>query len=177
MTDRKHQGMMGTRQSEGGRGERPPTLQHPSLEPLDMAISTVAQVRTFSNSIGSCRLLLFVIASHISPVTDTAWPSVPTLANETKLSIRHVYRLLRRLETMGEIVIYRTPGRVNRYRVKLSPAPDTQESDAHQTPASPTSEPLPPVPAESRVKEDIALSRLNTWLTPGSRIYQLMTSG
>ena len=142
-----------------------------------MSISSVADVRTSSQALGSARLLLLIIASHVSPLNGLAWPSIPTLANETKLSIRHVYRLLKTLEAMGELAVYRTPGRVNTYRVKLSPARDTQESDAHQTPASPTSEPLPPVPAESRVKEDIVLSRLNTWLTPGSRIYQLMTSG
>jgi hypothetical protein len=135
-----------------------------------MAISTVAQVRTQSNSVGSARLLLLIIASHISPVTNTAWPSVLTLANETKLSIRHVYRLLKRLEASGELSITRRPGRVNTYRVNLVSPLDIP------TPDCPVLIPLSPTPDESRVKEDIALSRLNTWLTPGSRIYQLMTS-
>lgn len=169
---------MGSRNSEGGRGERPPTLQHPSLEPLDMAISTVAQVRTQSNSVGSARLLLLIIASHVNPTLDLAWCSVPTLANETKLSIRHVYRLLKRLEAMGEIAIYRTPGRVNHYRVKLSPARDIQETYAPLTRDLPTSEPLPQVPDESNERQDIAPlpETVERFLTPGSRIYQLLTS-
>jgi hypothetical protein len=137
-----------------------------------VAISTVAHVRSHSNTIGSARLLLFVIASHVSPTSDLARPSVPTLARECRLSVRHVYRLLRRLEAMGELEVIRRQGRVNLYRVKLSTTPpqlyptrDTIASQTHDVIAAP----------RSTVKEDIALTRLDAWLTPGSRIWRMLT--
>jgi hypothetical protein len=136
-----------------------------------VAISSVAQVRTSSQALGSARLLLLVIASHVSPVTGLAWPSVPTLARECRLSDRTVYRLLRKLETSGELEIIRRSGRVNRYRIVI------------HRPGQPIYQPLPSItptpdtmPAdESPVKERMSLARLDTWLTPGSRIWHMLT--
>ena len=148
-----------------------------------MSMNSIACVRSQSQALGSARLLLLIIASHVSPLTYTAWPSVPTLSRECRLSERQVYRLLRQLEHSGELVIIRRSGRVNQYRVHVMPE---EYSSSVVPPMSPLNIPTPDHPAsillscmpdESRVKEDVALSRLNTWLTPGSRIYQLMTSG
>jgi DNA-binding transcriptional ArsR family regulator len=139
-----------------------------------VAISTVAQVRTQSNAIGSARLLLLIIASHVSPTSGYAWPSVPTLAKETKLSIRHVYRLIRRLEEMGEIEVTRRSGRVNLYRIKLSTAQPYQLPTPDSI-LSPTRDTIPT--AKSEGKGDIALTRLETWLTPGSRIWKMLVDG
>jgi hypothetical protein len=139
-----------------------------------MAISTVAHVRQHSNTIGSARLLLLIIASHVSPTAGYAWPSIPTLAHETKLSVRHVYRLIRRLEAMGELDVMRRAGRVNVYRVTLSPA----SSDPLPTPdtiPSPTPDTMPT--AKSSYEGNIARSRLETWLTPGSRVWHMLTEG
>jgi Helix-turn-helix domain len=95
-----------------------------------MAISSVAVVRSKSQSTGSARLLLLIIASHVSPLTGFAWASVPTLARECKLSERQVYRLLRKLEAMGELGISRRAGRVNRYTIL---APDNTKSTSPDT--------------------------------------------
>jgi hypothetical protein len=137
-----------------------------------VAISTVAHVRTQSNTVGSARLLLLIIASHISPTSDLARPSVPTLARESRLSVRHTYRLIHRLEAMGELEVIRRQGRVNLYRVKLStassyldPTPDSMPSQTRDVIAAP----------KSLVKEDIALTHLGDWLTPGSRIWCMLT--
>jgi hypothetical protein len=135
-----------------------------------VSISSVAYVRSSSQVVGSARLLLLIIASHISPMTGYAWPSVPTLARECRLSERTVYRLLRKLEASGELAIIRRPGRCNSYRVTVvssyhPPAPDGSDGL-----------PLPSMPDESTGKEDISPERLKTWLTPGSRIYQMLTT-
>jgi hypothetical protein len=136
-----------------------------------MAISTVAQVRTQSNASGSARLLLLIIASHVSPVTGYAWPSVPTLAVECKLSERTIYRLLRQLEASGELYIERRSGRVNRYRIVIHRQTWGQEEPLTLKALTPDT-----IPAdESRERQDISLSRLDAWLTPGSRIYQLLS--
>ena len=117
-----------------------------------MAISTVAQVRTQSNSIGSARLLLVIIASHISPVANYAWPSVPCLAREGRLSERTIYRLITKLEASGELQIHRRPGRVNRYRILLGLSTDPRSADP--TPATFRHEPPDSIPSDERsVKE------------------------
>jgi hypothetical protein len=86
-----------------------------------MSSSTVAQVRSSSQSKGSARLLLFVIASHVNPDTGWAWPSLETLAHEIALSRRRVIQLIHLLETLGELTVRRGHGRghVNFYRVNL----------------------------------------------------------
>jgi hypothetical protein len=138
-----------------------------------MAISTVAQVRTFSNSVGSARLLLLIIASHISPVTGVAWPSIPTLANECRLSARQVIRLIQKLEALGELTVIRRPGRVNLYRVDLSTGQPASypTHDAISTPTHDTS-----LASKSTVEEDIAPEVARKWLSPGSLVYQMLTA-
>jgi hypothetical protein len=166
--------MMAPEMGRGDARDATPGQSLPCMEPLDMAISTVAYVRSQSQALGSARLLLLIIASHVSPLTGLAFPSVPTLANETKLSVRHVYRLIRRLEAMGELEVIRRSGRVNFYRVTLSTAP------AYRDPT--TDIILAPTPAmmlasKSEVKEDIAPERLKAWLTPGSRVWKMLAEG
>jgi hypothetical protein len=84
-----------------------------------MSISTVAQVRTSSKSHGSARTLLLVIASHVNPDTDWAWPSLDTLAHETGLQRRRTIDLIHILERLGELEVRRGQGRghVNFYRI------------------------------------------------------------
>jgi biotin operon repressor len=104
-----------------------------------------------SQQVGSARLVLLTIAVHINP-SGIAWPSYQTLAAETKLSRRHVIRLVKRLEASGELEVTRRRGYSNLYRVKLSTpqmlevqagdSSDHQGSDAMLTP-------------EVQVKEDI----------------------
>ena len=125
-----------------------------------------------SQSVGSARLVLLVIAVHINP-SGIAWPSYHTLAVETKLSRRHVIRLVRRLEVSGELEVTRRPGYSNLYRVKLSTAAmldaDAGDSKGH---GGGDAEMAP----EIQIKEDIALTRLENWLTPGSKVWTLLST-
>jgi hypothetical protein len=86
-----------------------------------MSSSTVAQVRSHSQSKGSARLLLLVIASHENADTGWAWPSLETLAHEIALSRRRVIQLIHVLEALGELTVRRGHGRghVNFYQVIL----------------------------------------------------------
>ena len=93
-----------------------------------MSISTVAQVRSSSKSHGSARTLLLVIASHVNPDTDWAWPSLDTLARETGLQRRRTIDLIHLLEGLGELEVRRGHGRghVNFYRVHVTPEETVQ---------------------------------------------------
>ena len=97
-----------------------------------MSMEMVAHVRQYSKSTRSARLLLLVIASHVSPTTGLAWPSIATLVEETGYTERHVCRLLKSLERGGELRIEHGGGRgrSNRYRVmvpgEFSTAPVTR---------------------------------------------------
>jgi hypothetical protein len=88
-----------------------------------MSTSTVAQVRSSSKSTRSARTLLLIIASHVNPDTGWAWPSLPTLAEETRLTVRRAIQLVQVLEALGELEVRRGRGRghVNFYRVHLPP--------------------------------------------------------
>jgi hypothetical protein len=104
-----------------------------------MSISTVAQVRSSSKSHGSARTLLLVIASHVNPDTDWAWPSLDTLAHETGLQRRRTIDLVHLLEGLGELEVRRGQGRghVNFYRVHVTPEETVQSLPAEkvQSPA------------------------------------------
>jgi hypothetical protein len=111
-----------------------------------MSTSTVTQVRTLSQSKGSARLLLLVIASHENPDTGWAWPSLETLAREVALTRRRVIQLVHLLESLGELTVRRGQGRghVNFYRVNLpvrekvkSATPPSHEKVKFPTPPEP----------------------------------------
>jgi hypothetical protein len=125
-----------------------------------------------SQQVGSARLVLLTIAVHINP-SGIAWPSFHTLAAETKLSRRHVIRLVKRLEGSGELEVTRRPGYSNLYRVKLSTARmvdvgagDTYGHEGDDAQLSP----------DIQEKGNIALTRLERWLSPGSKAWALLTT-
>jgi hypothetical protein len=99
--------------------------------------------------------------------------SFHTLAAETKLSRRHVIRLVKRLEASGELEVTRRPGYSNLYRVKLSTGAmlEHQGGDARGQGGGDVE-----VAPEIQGKEDIALTHLKTWLTPGSKVWALLNT-
>jgi Helix-turn-helix domain len=125
-----------------------------------------------SQAVGSARLVLLAISVHINP-SGIAWPSYQTLAAETKLSRRHVIRIVKRLEASGELEVTRRPGWSNVYRLKLSTGAmiENQGGDARGQGGSDAE-----VAPEIQVKEDIALTRLENWLTPGSKVWTLLST-
>jgi hypothetical protein len=119
-----------------------------------MSNSTLAQVRTSSQSKGSARLLLFVIASHVNPDTGWAWPSLETLAHEIALTRRRVIQLIHVLETLGELTIRRGQGRghVNFYRVNV-PAGKKVKSPTQKSEISDLEKVKCPSPERNRERE------------------------
>jgi hypothetical protein len=130
------------------------------------------EVLRHSQAVGSARLVLLAIAVHVNP-SGIAWPSFATLAVETKLSRRHVIRLVKRLEASGELDVERRPGRTNVYRVKLSTPQmlDVRAGDPYGHGGSDVE-----MSPEIQGKEDIALTRLENWLTPGSKVWTLLST-
>ncbi len=120
-----------------------------------MSSSTVAQVRSSSQSKGSARLLLFVIASHVNPDTGWAWPSLETLAREIALSRRRVIQLIHLLETLGELTVRRGHGRghVNFYRVNL-PGREKVKSPPRKGEISESEKVKPFAPESKREREE-----------------------
>jgi len=83
-----------------------------------MSCEVVRSVLKNSQMAGGCRLLMLVIAEHADP-SGRAWPSLDLLAEETRLTVRHVRRLLRECEQAGELATIQGGGRrrANHYRV------------------------------------------------------------
>ena len=79
-----------------------------------MSIQAVAWVLDRSAAEGSARLVLIAIANHVGPA-GWSWPSVPTIARESKVDERTVYRCMKVLEDIGELTIERRPGKPSRY--------------------------------------------------------------
>jgi hypothetical protein len=137
-----------------------------------MGIYKSIQVLRHSQAVGSSRLVLLAISVHINP-SGIAWPSYHTLAAETKLSRRHVIRLVKRLEASGELEVTRRVGYSNVYRLKLSTAQmlDVQAGDIESHGGS---DALPS--PETTMKGNIAPARLENWLTPGSKVWTLLST-
>lgn len=80
-------------------------------------------------------LVLVAVAEHAGDDGTGAYPSLATLATETRLSRRSVLRLLAELEAGGDLAVIRNAGRGNGYVVTLTGAtPDT--GDSHGTGAT-----------------------------------------
>ena len=79
----------------------------------------------FSKSRGSARAVLLDIADHINSGTQSAFPSVPRLAERAKITPRAVNKILRSLCQAGELSIERGAGRngTNLYRILLPHVP------------------------------------------------------
>lgn len=90
-----------------------------------MSIQAVAWVLECSAATLADRLVLIAIANHADARGWNAWPSVPLIAAEAKVSESTVYRSLTVLEEAGEIVVHRRSGRPNRYGIAaLHPSQD-----------------------------------------------------
>ena len=144
-----------------------------------MSMNQCILVCRISQAEGSARLVLLTIAVHINPASNTAWPSLATIARETKLSTRQVIRIVKKLEASGELLVLRRVGCVNVYRVNLST--DSSNPGTGLLPGGRRGHPTrDTMPAHNRKgKEDIAPSAevIQQWLRPGSRIWKLLTEG
>jgi hypothetical protein len=74
-----------------------------------------------SNHKGGALLLLLMIANHAHADGTNAYPSVKTLAEECRMSVRQVIRLVAILEKSGELIIERSHGRHHHnYAINMS---------------------------------------------------------
>jgi hypothetical protein len=84
-----------------------------------MSWQATTWVTKFSRHRGSDLLTLMMISNHSDPDGGNAFPSVRTLAGETRLTIRAVQYILRRLADSGELKIAEAagPGGTNMYTI------------------------------------------------------------
>ena len=75
-----------------------------------MSIKCSERVWKHSRHGGSALLLLLAIARHAHDDGSGAWPSQRTLAEATRISDRQIRRLLRVLETSGELFVEKRRG-------------------------------------------------------------------
>lgn len=78
-----------------------------------MSYQAQTWVTVHSRHKGSALLLLLIIANHAHADGTNAFPSVETLARETRMSKRQVNRLILLIEKSGELLIQRGGGRAS----------------------------------------------------------------
>ena len=79
--------------------------------------------------------VLLVIATHADRA-GRAWPSVDTIARETRLSRATVQRALRRIEAVGAIKVEQRGGRASRYVFPTNPPPSGADRHPSKGPHS-----------------------------------------
>jgi len=120
----------------------------------------MAWVWESSRSEGIDRLVLLAIADSASDHGGDAWPSVGTLADKAKISVRTVQRAVVRLVELGELVVKVNAGKhgVNVYRVVMTPRPavtpvteSPRQTDAPtESPPTPVTQSPDPRPSDTR---------------------------
>jgi DNA-binding transcriptional regulator YhcF (GntR family) len=84
------------------------------------------------------KLVLIVIADHTNEnKSGTAWPSVETIADYVGLKRRQVQRILRDLESSGQVKVWKKNAQMgtNRYQILVSNvSPMTPQRVTHDTP-------------------------------------------
>lgn len=89
-----------------------------------MAIGVMEWVWTHSKAKKGSRLVLLAIADCASADGSNAFPSMAELMRKTALSERGIQAAISDLEKIGELVVERTTGKGNRYRVVMATSAD-----------------------------------------------------
>ncbi len=86
-----------------------------------MSIDVMVEVWKYAPVKGGDLLVLLCLADHANE-RGTCWPSIPTLAERSRLEERQVYRIIKNLERKGLIDIDHGEGsrRGNWYRVNTA---------------------------------------------------------
>ena len=94
---------------------------HPIRED-GLSVQAISWVVEHSQTKANPFIVLLMIANHAHSDGTGAWPSIETLARESRLSERTVQRAIRRLEKTGELEVERSDGgrKSNYYCVKMS---------------------------------------------------------
>lgn len=83
-----------------------------------MSIACMTRVWNTSLQKGSGLLLLLAIADYADE-NGFAFPGIDTLAKKIRMEERNTRRLVERLEEAGELVVFKRPGRVHLYVIKV----------------------------------------------------------
>ena len=75
-----------------------------------MSVQAISWVLEQSESRLSARHVLISIANHAKSDGTDAWPSVATIARESRLSVSEVHSSLRELQELGELSVDRAAG-------------------------------------------------------------------
>jgi hypothetical protein len=86
-----------------------------------MSVQTIAWVLESSKSRLGARLVLLSIANHASATGDNAWPSIPRIAREARVSDRQAQRAIAELVALKELQVLagEGPGGAHIYRVLM----------------------------------------------------------
>ena len=95
-----------------------------------MTYADTKRVLYHSRAQGTAKLLLASIADHVG--VAGAWPSIDRLAFMANVADeRHVRRLVRSLEALGELVILNRPGRSSQYVITCPCPPECPADGSH----------------------------------------------
>lgn len=144
-----------------------------------MSWQAVTWVLEKSKSELGTRLVLISIASHANRIGEESWPSIETIAVESRLSIRQVYRCEFEAKQIGELEIVSTPGKRNSYRLpkvkrwieKLADTPDVDVTPDNMSPLTschntPDVDVTPPLTYTTKNENVSLLNRPLTVLEP-----------
>jgi hypothetical protein len=105
-----------------------------------MSIRVMTAVFDYSESTGSDRLVLLVIADRSADDGSGCWRGKESIAHMARVSRATVTRALANLEALGELVVDRRPGTTSEYRIVLptvdNSAPPAQSEPTAERPGS-----------------------------------------
>jgi hypothetical protein len=143
-----------------------------------MSVEALSWVFQHSEARLGARHVLLSIANHAKSDGTGAWPSVETIARESKLSVREVQYCLTTLVEMGELVITRRARACNLYalprvqslhrttksrvQVATSRVQVTAENDVKIAPESKSIEPSLKQPSKAASKSRFKQARIRT---------------
>ena len=86
-----------------------------------MSVQALSAVLEDSQARLGPRLVMIAIANHANAQGENSFPSLETLADEARMSVRQVIRCIQELEQLGELRVQRGTGRThsNRYIIQL----------------------------------------------------------
>ena len=108
------------------------------LWPTSMSFKLVKTVIRSRQHSAAHKLVLIVIADHTNEnKSGTAWPSIETIADYVGLKRRQVQRILRDLESSGQVKVWKKNAQMgtNRYQIVVdNVSPMTPQRVTHDTP-------------------------------------------
>ncbi|MBX3297446.1 MAG: helix-turn-helix domain-containing protein [Acidobacteria bacterium] len=124
-----------------------------------MSVQAQSWVIEHSQHKGSELLLLLMIANHAHADGTNAFPSLKLLAKECRMSRRQIARLVKTLETSGELQVHRRGTRTNSYSIRMEDDPTQLRASAPDAASDMTVSPpsdiavSPPLEPSLTVKE------------------------